>query len=223
VRQPPAGGQTTEKTCKRRIWPSTGAASDSTTWGSLRPRLRQGVRQRRAAAAESGPAKPLGLITRRSRVRIPPPLSHETPADQAQEPAGPARLPSDQHPALVGAQPTDPHRRHRAQLRDRSLRHRSRAVRARPQLQSARPRQPLRRRHELLPLLQRGEPGADRNGPTRCASATTCSSGLGRPPPRTARPTGDSLGRTPKRSNRTRPSSKFWLQKANPLAANDPP
>ena len=35
---------------------------------------------------------------------------------------------------------------------------------ARRQLQGARPRQPLRRRHELLPVVDRGEPGADRDG-----------------------------------------------------------
>ena len=35
---------------------------------------------------------------------------------------------------------------------------------ARRQLQGARPRQPLRRRHELLPVVERREPGADRDG-----------------------------------------------------------
>ena len=37
-------------------------------------------------------------------------------------------------------------------------------VGARRQLQGARPRQPLRRRHELLPVVERGEPGADGDG-----------------------------------------------------------
>ena len=39
-----------------------------------------------------------------------------------------------------------------------------RDVGARRRLQGARPRQPLRRRHELLPLVERGEPGADGDG-----------------------------------------------------------
>ena len=40
----------------------------------------------------------------------------------------------------------------------------SRAVGARRRLQGARPRQPVRGRHQLLPLLERREPGADRDG-----------------------------------------------------------
>src|SRR4051794_33978572 len=62
---------------------------------------------------------------------------------------------------MVGARPADPTRGHRAQLRHGALRHRSEAVGAGRRLQGARPRQPLRRRRELLPVVERGEPGAD--------------------------------------------------------------
>src|SRR5207244_262382 len=51
-----------------------------------------------------------------------------------------------------------------AQLRHRSLRRRSGHVRARRQLQGARPGQPVRRRHELLPVVERSESGADGDG-----------------------------------------------------------
>ena len=53
-------------------------------------------------------------------------------------------------------------------------------VGARRQLPRARGRQPLRRRHELLPQHRRGEPGADGDGQRACASATTCSSAWAR-------------------------------------------
>ena len=44
------------------------------------------------------------------------------------------------------------------------LRHRSQDLGARRELQGARARQPLRRRHQLLPQHRRGEPRADRDG-----------------------------------------------------------
>ena len=56
-------------------------------------------------------------------------------------------------PALLGARPAHPAGRHRTPVRHAPLRRRPGDVRARRQLQGARARQPLRRRHELLPLV----------------------------------------------------------------------
>ena len=67
-------------------------------------------------------------------------------------------------PRCVGARPAHPARRHRPPVRHGALRRRPGDVGARRQLQGPRPRQPLRRRHELLPVVERGEPGADRDG-----------------------------------------------------------
>ena len=47
-------------------------------------------------------------------------------------------------------------------------------------LPRARGRQPLRRRHELLPEHRRGQPGAHRDGERAARRATTCSSGWAR-------------------------------------------
>ena len=55
-------------------------------------------------------------------------------------------------------------------------------LRPRRRLQGPRARQPVRRRHQLLPEHRRREPGAHGDGRTPCASATTCSNGLGLPP-----------------------------------------
>ena len=73
------------------------------------------------------------------------------------------------------------------------LRRRPRDVGARRRLPRARGRQPLRRRHELLPEHRRGQPGADRDGqraarrrPHRSsASARRSASGSPRMPPET--------------------------------------
>src|SRR5262245_51683350 len=57
-----------------------------------------------------------------------------------------------------------PDRGRRTSMRHRAVRDRPGHLGARCQLQGARPRQPVRRRHELLPVLERGEPGADGDG-----------------------------------------------------------
>ena len=69
-------------------------------------------------------------------------------------PDPPARLPQDRHPRG----------RRRPPGRHLPVRHRSRHVGPRRQLPDARARQPLRRRHQLLPEHRRREPGADGHG-----------------------------------------------------------
>ena len=72
-----------------------------------------------------------------------------------QRPPAPAlRLPEERHPG----------RRRRPPGGHLPLRQRPGDLGARRQLPRARGRQPLRRRHELLPEHRRGEPGADRDG-----------------------------------------------------------
>ena len=97
-------------------------------------------------------------------------------------------------PALVGARPAHPACRHRAPVRHGSVR------RATPQTsvldvncKAHDARQPLRRRHELLPVVLRGEPGADRDG-ERAAG--------GRPPAGAAR----TSGRRPRSPSERRPT-----------------
>src|SRR5919205_754996 len=70
----------------------------------------------------------------------------------------------DDGPELVGARPAHPAGRRGPPVRHRALRHRSADLGARRHLSCARRRQPVRRRHELLPVEQRGEPGAHRDG-----------------------------------------------------------
>ena len=86
----------------------------------------------------------------------------------------PAPAPSD--PARSLSQERDGHHRAGAPGGDLPLRQGSEDVGARRQLQGARARQPLRRRHQLLSEHRRREPGASPRSRTRCASATTCSS-----------------------------------------------
>ena len=92
------------------------------------------------------------------------------PRDAPRPPAPAPRVPQERHPG----------RRRRAPGRHVPLRRRSRDLGARHRLPRARGRQPLRRRHELLPEHRRGEPGADGDGERACGSATTCSSGWAR-------------------------------------------
>ena len=70
-----------------------------------------------------------------------------------------------------------PRRRRRPPGRHLPLRHRPGHLGARRRLQGPRARQPLRRRHELLPQHRRGEPGARPPWPTPSASASTSSTG----------------------------------------------
>ena len=73
-----------------------------------------------------------------------------------------ARAPPD--PPLRLHEERDPGRRRRPPGGHVPLRHRPGDVGPRPRLQGARARQPLRRRHERLPVDRRGQPGADRDG-----------------------------------------------------------
>ena len=77
---------------------------------------------------------------------------------------GPLGLPRDRDPELVDPRPADPARRQRAPVRHGALRQRSRQLGARRQLPRARSGQPVRGRHELLPVERRGQPGADGDG-----------------------------------------------------------
>ena len=61
-------------------------------------------------------------------------------------------------------QERDPDRRLRPPGRDRPVRHRPGDVRPRRELQGPRGRQPVRRRHQLLPEHRGGEPGPDGHG-----------------------------------------------------------
>jgi choline dehydrogenase-like flavoprotein len=76
------------------------------------------------------------------------------PRDAARPPAPAPRLPQERHPG-GGLRPPGGH----LPLRDRPGR-----LRARHRLPDPRGRQPLRRRHELLPEHRRREPGADGHG-----------------------------------------------------------
>ena len=78
----------------------------------------------------------------------------QRPRHAPRAPAAPSRLP----------QKRDPSRRLRAPGRHHQVRQRSDQLRARCQLQGARARQPLRRRHQLLPQHRSGQPGAHGNG-----------------------------------------------------------
>ncbi len=80
------------------------------------------------------------------------PQAADREAQGPARPPGPARAPA---PARADPRPADPDRRRRAPVRHRALRRGPGDVGPRRQLQGPRPRQPLRRRHELLPLVQR--------------------------------------------------------------------
>ena len=79
--------------------------------------------------------------------------------------------------ALRVPEERDPGRGRRAPGGHRALRQRPGRLGAEPRLPRARGRQPVRRRHEHLPVDRRREPGADGDGELASASATTCSSG----------------------------------------------
>src|SRR6185312_4664007 len=76
----------------------------------------------------------------------------------------PRHAPRPPDPADDLPQERHPDRRRRPPGRDRPVRDGSRLVRARRQLQGPRARQPVRRRHELLPEHRGGEPGAYGHG-----------------------------------------------------------
>ena len=137
-----------------------------------------------AASGESGHGRPRRSDPRRQD--LPQPRAAQAAAGQAQGADGSARLPRRGDPELVDPRPADPARRQRASVRHRAVRQRSGKLGARRQLPGARRRQPVRRRHELLPLEQRREPGADGDGQCACGSAITCSSGSA-PRPRSLR------------------------------------
>ena len=80
---------------------------------------------------------------------------HPRPHRHARGPPSPtSRLPEERDPGGGG----------RASDRDLPLRHRSRRLGARHELQGPRARQPLRRRHQLLPEHRCRQPGADGDG-----------------------------------------------------------
>jgi choline dehydrogenase-like flavoprotein len=81
-------------------------------------------------------------------------VAAQRPRDAARPPATAPRVPQERHPG-GGLCPPGGH----VPLRDRPGR-----LGARHRLPGARGRQPLRRRHELLPEHRRREPGADRDG-----------------------------------------------------------
>ena len=97
-----------------------------------------------------------------------------TPTNEDPEAASAPRAEVDARPTRDAPRPPDPaarvpQERHpgggrRAPGGHVPVRHRSRELGARHQLPGARGRQPLRRRHELLPEHRRGEPGADGDG-----------------------------------------------------------
>src|SRR6266496_1530044 len=97
-------------------------------------------------------------------VHRPEPGRPQAPDRQAQGAPHAPRLPPDPHPEPAHPRRADPARRRRTPMRHRALRAPPRDLSARHQLQGARPRQPVRRRHELLPVLQRCQPGADGDG-----------------------------------------------------------
>ena len=167
----------------RQVGPRDHKGGRAAAGARLRARLHRRPRGRLLAHL-GGPAEP-----RQPRHRRPPgadprrvhrlePRGAQAPDREAEGPADAARLPPDPDPEPVDPRRAHPARRRRASVRHRPLRRPSRDVGARPRVQGARPRQPVRRRHELLPVVQRRQPGADRDGeraPRR------------RPPDRTAR------------------------------------
>ena len=84
-------------------------------------------------------------------------------ARQAQGADGRARLPPGD-PEPDDPRPADPARGRRAPVRHGAVRRGPAHVGARRRLPCLGSRQPLRRRHELLPLVERGEPGAHGDG-----------------------------------------------------------
>ena len=106
------------------------------------PRPRQPRHRRPRRAASTSP-------TRDTNYRGAPAADRE-----AQGPADAHRLPPDADPEPADPRRAHPARRRRAPVRHGALRRRSGDLRARRQLQGARPRQPVRRRHELLPVAR---------------------------------------------------------------------
>ena len=84
------------------------------------------------------------------------------PGEEAPEP--PRHAPAPPDPARRLHEERHPGRRLRPPGRHRAVRQRPGDLGARHRLQGARGRQPLRRRHQLLPEHRRGEPGPHRDG-----------------------------------------------------------
>ena len=108
------------------------------------------------------------------------PGAQEAAVRPAQVDARPPRhAPRPPHPAHDVSQERDPDRGRGAPGGDGQVRHRSRDLGARPELQGPRAGQPVRRRHQLLPEHRGGEPGPDgdrqldpgRRPPARSGSA----------------------------------------------------
>src|SRR5919106_1453482 len=142
----------------------------------------------RLLAHDGGPPQPEQPRDPRPVGAGPRPL-HERKRRRAQTAAHEAEGPAhaSRHARAPDPEPARPRRAHsnrrrRPPGRHRPVRNGSEVVRPRRRLQGARPRQPLRRGHELLPLLERGEPGADRDGecPARRRSPARAARGAGR-------------------------------------------
>ena len=144
-------------------WTLERSPATRSTSGS-RPRTCRGPTTGSRCAATAPSSSPTRRPTTCPAAAVRAAQADARPPRHARRPPDPApRLPEERHPD----------RRLRPPGRHVPVRHRSRHVGARHRLPRPRGRQPLRRRHELLPEHRRGQPGADGDGQRACASATT--------------------------------------------------
>src|SRR5215210_845801 len=124
----------------------------------------------RLLAHERGPAEPDepgNGRPLRSDPRVQAVLQPRGAQAAAAEVEGAARragVPGESDPRPLRARPAHPTGRRGAPERNRALRRRPCQLGARRQLQGARAGQPVRGRHELLPVVERGQPGAHGDG-----------------------------------------------------------
>ena len=125
----------------------------------------------RLLALDRGPAAtgesrdPRQGRARAAELQADEPRVREAPLPQAEGTAGARRdAPRSPHPAPRLPEDRHPGRRRGPPSRHLPLRHRPSVLGAQHRLPGPRARQPLRRRHELLPQHRRGEPGSDGDG-----------------------------------------------------------